>query len=569
MTSASEAKESGEKRNNEQHYFSRIYEILEVGGNKAIIKKRNSDNDNFTFVVPYEKLYEKLSEIHVSTGHGGRDKMLAALKPKYLIHRSAVELFVKCCKICIEKKQQTRKGLVVRPILSKQWNHRGQVDLIDFQSTPDGEYKWLMNYQDHLTKFVHLRPLKSKCAEEVTTELLKIFLEFGAPVILQSDNGREFVNILLKTMTAKWPLCKIINGRPRHPQSQGSVERANQDVENMLRAWLKDNNSTNWSLGCFFVQWQKNSSYHRIIKRTPYKALFGTDFPVGLYSTQLPKESAEDIMTEEDLEKVIGTPHTVVHTNETMETLDSRASTILLETDEIQSDLMQSSDTSTSKNSEILNIDDIPIILDITNTESNIVTIAKTCVKCSLEIPERTAINDDKNSVENFNKCQFCINEETIETERGGCVSGQKRAAEKMLESSKQKLKPLCEGQYVAVEVPKLDRGPLDPKNILGKVVEIKNGVYQIGTAHGMLNRWFSRDELISNEASELLEINQNACISLREAMNKSSAFGGQGFKKCCCKPSKSQCRVNKCFCFKNHVMCNSKCHSSGPCGNK
>ncbi|GFV60480.1 hypothetical protein TNCV_3471151 [Trichonephila clavipes] len=31
-----------------------------------------------------------------------------------------------------------------------------------------------------------------------------------------------------------WATCKIVNGRPRHPVSQGSVERPNQDVEAML-----------------------------------------------------------------------------------------------------------------------------------------------------------------------------------------------------------------------------------------------------------------------------------------------------------------------------------------------
>jgi IS30 family transposase len=124
----------------------------------------------------------------------------------------------------------------VKPILSKGWNHRGQIDLMDLQSTPDGEYKWLMNYQDHLTKFIHLRPLKSKRAEEVSSELLKKILQFGAPKILQSDNGREFVNSVINQLISRWPSCKIVNGRPRHPQSQGSVERSNQDVENMLRA---------------------------------------------------------------------------------------------------------------------------------------------------------------------------------------------------------------------------------------------------------------------------------------------------------------------------------------------
>ncbi|GFO32290.1 integrase core domain protein [Plakobranchus ocellatus] len=46
------------------------------------------------------------------------------------------------------------------------YSELSQVDLIDFQSHPDGEYKFIMAYQDHLTKFVFLRALKTKLAEE-------------------------------------------------------------------------------------------------------------------------------------------------------------------------------------------------------------------------------------------------------------------------------------------------------------------------------------------------------------------------------------------------------------------
>jgi len=31
-----------------------------------------------------------------------------------------------------------------------------------------------------------------------------------------------------------WPELKIIHGTPRHSQSQGSVEWANEDIENIL-----------------------------------------------------------------------------------------------------------------------------------------------------------------------------------------------------------------------------------------------------------------------------------------------------------------------------------------------
>lgn len=111
-----------------------------------------------------------------------------------------------------------------------------------------------MHYQDHGTKFSYLRPLKTKQAREVAEELTKIFYLCGAPRILQSDNGKEFVAKVIEQVVAIWPHCKILHGRPRHPESQGSVERANGDVENMLRAWMIDNDSTNWSQACYEVQ---------------------------------------------------------------------------------------------------------------------------------------------------------------------------------------------------------------------------------------------------------------------------------------------------------------------------
>jgi hypothetical protein len=59
-----------------------------------------------------------------------------------------------------------------------------QVDLVDMQSLPDGDYKFIMHYLDHLTKFSVLKALTSKRAAEVGYQLLDIFLLFGAQGIL-------------------------------------------------------------------------------------------------------------------------------------------------------------------------------------------------------------------------------------------------------------------------------------------------------------------------------------------------------------------------------------------------
>jgi hypothetical protein len=67
----------------------------------------------------------------------------------------------------------------------------------------DGDFKFILHYQDHLTKFAVLRPLTSKLAAEVGFQLLDIFLLFGAPHILQSHNGREFTEILFPSSSAR------------------------------------------------------------------------------------------------------------------------------------------------------------------------------------------------------------------------------------------------------------------------------------------------------------------------------------------------------------------------------
>ena len=48
---------------------------------------------------------------------------------------------------------------------------------------------------------------------------------------MQSDNGREFVNQVINDLLRVWQSnIQLLSGRPRHPQSQGLVERAHQTL---------------------------------------------------------------------------------------------------------------------------------------------------------------------------------------------------------------------------------------------------------------------------------------------------------------------------------------------------
>ena len=77
--------------------------------------------------------------------------------------------------------------------------------MVDFQSHPDGYYKFILVYQDHLTKFV-LKALKIERADEVAINWINISTFFGAPSILQ------FANYIVSSLKNYWPELKIIHG---------------------------------------------------------------------------------------------------------------------------------------------------------------------------------------------------------------------------------------------------------------------------------------------------------------------------------------------------------------------
>ena len=90
------------------------------------------------------------------------------LDNKRNITRDALKLFKSYCSVCQEKtKRPVATGVVVRPILSHDFNSKGQVDLVDMQSKACGSYIWIMVYQCHMTKFVIIRPITTKRASEV------------------------------------------------------------------------------------------------------------------------------------------------------------------------------------------------------------------------------------------------------------------------------------------------------------------------------------------------------------------------------------------------------------------
>lgn len=73
------------------------------------------------------------------------------------------------------------------------------------------------------------------------------------------------------------------------------------------------------------------------------------------------------------------------------------------------------------------------------------------------------------------------------------------KTASRWNDCSYKKLQPNLEiEECVLVNVDKVDRGPLDPPNIMSifVVTDVKNGVYQFGMTGGIIKYWFNRPDL-------------------------------------------------------------------------
>ncbi|XP_068200852.1 KRAB-A domain-containing protein 2-like [Palaemon carinicauda] len=151
-----------------EYYLLKKYEILECADVLKLIRRRTANEDPIYFAT-LEDTFDIIKRAHIATGHGGHDKMVKELSKKYAtITYDAISIYKSLCIDCQRKrKRPTTKGTVVRPILTKNFGSRSQVDLVDMQAMKQGNYKWIMVYQDHLTKFCVLRPLTSKRAAEV------------------------------------------------------------------------------------------------------------------------------------------------------------------------------------------------------------------------------------------------------------------------------------------------------------------------------------------------------------------------------------------------------------------
>ena len=208
--------------------------------------------------------------------HAGAEGMVRILREEgyyWRGMRAACVEVARECERCRAMNPGKRMVHELTPILATMPFDHVSMDLFGPLPVSEDGFLYALVVVDVATRYVILRPLRSKTAEEVAGCLASVITEYGAPKIVQSDNGREFKNRLLRALTVACGMDQRFV-QPYHPRANGLSEAAVKVVKALLFKLL-EGDFQRWHTRLHAVQYALNN---RVMLRTgmkPFTLFFG------------------------------------------------------------------------------------------------------------------------------------------------------------------------------------------------------------------------------------------------------------------------------------------------------
>jgi len=268
-----------------RQFYSRTWGVEERQESDAEQRARMSPHDVLVHQtgVDYQdnpsardEQLQAMEDVH-RFGHFGRDATTAKLREKGFRWHGMSRDIAKECSECMECLKFKVAAIEYHPPRSSahkadQPFDRCAVDLLSLPLAVNG-MTTLLVYTDVMSKFVVLRPIVDKTQSTVAMTLWSIFADFGVPKVMQSDNGPEFVNEIIKTIHQLYQIehRRIIAYLPR---ANGQVERMNRVILEVLRRTLQGH-LDQWVLHIPYVQLAINTKVSSTTGYTPFEVVYG------------------------------------------------------------------------------------------------------------------------------------------------------------------------------------------------------------------------------------------------------------------------------------------------------
>jgi len=237
--------------------------------------------------VPEGDLRREIIQLYHDTpvgGHGGRWKTIELIGRNYWWPgiTKKVRRYVDRCDICQRYKNQSKAPagkLMPNTIPEKPWSHIS-ADFITRLPLAQG-YDTILVVCDRFSKIVHFIATTEKTSAEGLAKLFwdHIWKLHGLPESIISDRGVQFAVGMIKELNNLLGIqTKLLMAY--HPQTDGQMERINQELEQYLRVFI-DHRQEQWLDWLGTVEFAYNNKVHTATKTLPFKANYGQDPKIG------------------------------------------------------------------------------------------------------------------------------------------------------------------------------------------------------------------------------------------------------------------------------------------------
>jgi hypothetical protein len=235
-----------------------------------------------------------LKHYHKISGHGTASNMKFLLKGKHYwknIYEDIENMVEKCliCNLAGYSLKNTKNRVVVAKFPNQLW----ELDLIGRIQDKSKNNSYIFIAIDHYTKWIETRKIYDKSANTINLAIEELILKkHGIPSTILTDNGLEFNNEHSRTLAQKYNI-KWEYSSPRHHETVGAVERANQTLMRILKK-LSNFGKMEWEDLLESATFAYNISFNRAINTSPYILKYGKEPKIDHNQHAVEQEFARD-----------------------------------------------------------------------------------------------------------------------------------------------------------------------------------------------------------------------------------------------------------------------------------